>query len=73
MNNYKVSKHRANKFTDDGTTGSMILKFIIGVGLCLGVVAFVLVLTRKCKPCEAEEEGEKAKPKEEGMRRRGRS
>jgi len=50
MNNYTVSKHRANKFADG--VGPMILKFIVGVGLCLGVVAFVLVLTRKRKPCK---------------------
>lgn len=49
MNNYTVSKQRANKFTDG--VGPMILKFIIAVGLILGVVTFVLVLTRKCKPC----------------------
>ena len=32
-----------------GSTGSAILKFIIGVGLILGVCAFVMVLTTKCK------------------------
>jgi hypothetical protein len=53
MTNYRSSKHRVNKFTDGGGTAGSIGKFIVGVGLILGVVAFVLVLTRKCKPCEA--------------------
>ena len=30
---------------------SIIFKFIIATGLILGVIAFVLVLTRKCTPC----------------------
>jgi hypothetical protein len=42
-----------NKFINDsgstGSTGSQILKFIVLVGLILGVCAFVMVLTRKCK------------------------
>jgi hypothetical protein len=49
-----------NKFINDsgstgstGSTGSAILKFIIGVGLILGVCAFVMILTRKCKCKEA--------------------
>jgi hypothetical protein len=39
-----------NKFINDsGSTGSQILKFIVLVGLILGVCAFVMVLTTKCE------------------------
>ena len=47
------SKHRSHKFLnelDGGNVMSMIFKFIVGVGLVLGVVAFILVLTRKDCP-----------------------
>ena len=47
----KVSKHRINKFTDTGGTANFFT-VAVAIGLILGVVAFVLVLTRKCKPCK---------------------
>ena len=40
MTNYRVSKHRVNKFTDGGGTAGGIFKFLIAAGLILGIVAF---------------------------------
>lgn len=51
------SKHRSHKFMNEmngGNLMSMLFKFIIGVGLVLGVVAFILVLTRKDCPTTME-------------------
>ncbi len=52
-----MGKHRSHKFlngTTDSNLMSMLFKFIVAVGLVLGVVAFILVLIRKDNDCPME-------------------